>query len=1050
MNNLYSIESNQALLGELNKIQNKLLAGKGTYHTLILELTEYITEFTHSDYGFIIHVKHINSQPSYHPIASATSEQKTIAGNSILTRQILQLDHSPVKALLDEVVSSNKALIHNEYILTDAPAKELSTTNLMAIPLAIEDAVCGVLILLHETCSYYYEIISLLEPAITTCAAVCMNLSGKTSFNDHDLFSLLIENSSDILTILNSDGTIRYESPTFYKVFGYTKSQVIDKNVFAFIHPEDVEKVLDAFTKALHIPGENAPLELRFASATGEYIILEVIGNNMISHEAVQGIIINSRNITERKRIETELRNSKAHLSALVDAFPHADFLLDKDCKIIKLNAIARKYIQMVWKKEGQEGDSMLDYSKPSDQEAFLDNCKRAYAGEHISHERELRYPNNLVLWFDMQYIPVYNMAGEIYAVSFIAYDITTRKKNELELNKLSLVAKHTDNAVIITDKAGLIEWVNEGFSRMTGYSLEEVVGQKPGELLQGPLTEPEKVSYMSQCIANGESFKTEIINYHKSGRPYWLSISVSPVYDEAGELSRFIAIESDISDRKELERHKLQVEQNFYQAYNQLENYKNALDSSALISIKDLSGKLIHVNEIYCKVSKYSRKELVGKHYSLVHADYHSRAFYASMWQTLQEGKLWRGEIKNQAKDGSFFWVDTIINPIHDERGKLIQFLTIMYEITNRKKAEEKIKESEAFLKDTQQVAHIGNWEIRMPENKLIWSDGAFLIHGIEKAKGAPTTEELPSLYHPDDYARLEQEAFLAKQRGDSYNVDVRLLLPDGTTKYANIIGKPILRPDGKLNKLRGTIMDIDERKKNELRLEKQNEELKKLNSELDRFVYSVSHNLRAPLTSILGLINIARITPESETLMQYLSLMEKSIHKLDATIHEINDYAKNARLEVLKEEIDFEKLFNGIIENLAYMEGASSIKFELQVCSKAVFYSDKSRLLVIFNNLLSNAIKYHDPGKKYPFIKIQVATHSTGAHISIQDNGSGISPQYKEKVFEMFFRASNQSTGSGLGLYIVKESVSKLKGTISLQSEFNQGSNFTIILPH
>jgi signal transduction histidine kinase len=182
----------------------------------------------------------------------------------------------------------------------------------------------------------------------------------------------------------------------------------------------------------------------------------------------------------------------------------------------------------------------------------------------------------------------------------------------------------------------------------------------------------------------------------------------------------------------------------------------------------------------------------------------------------------------------------------------------------------------------------------------------------------------------------------------------------------------------------------------------------------------------------------------------MQYLSLMEKSIHKLDATIHEINDYAKNARLEVSKEEIDFEKLFNGIIENLAYMEGASSIKFELQVCSKAVFYSDKSRLLVIFNNLLSNAIKYHDPGKKYPFIKIQVATHSTGAHISIQDNGSGISPQYKEKVFEMFFRASNQSTGSGLGLYIVKESVSKLKGTISLQSEFNQGSNFTIILPH
>jgi signal transduction histidine kinase len=176
----------------------------------------------------------------------------------------------------------------------------------------------------------------------------------------------------------------------------------------------------------------------------------------------------------------------------------------------------------------------------------------------------------------------------------------------------------------------------------------------------------------------------------------------------------------------------------------------------------------------------------------------------------------------------------------------------------------------------------------------------------------------------------------------------------------------------------------------------------------------------------------------------------MEKSIHKLDATIHEINDYSKNARLEVAKEEIDFQKLFDGIIENLAYMEGASKISIELQVCAADVFHSDKSRLLVIFNNLLSNAIKYHDFGKELLFIKIQVAIEPSGAFISIADNGLGISPEYQERVFEMFFRATEQSSGSGLGLYIVKESVSKLQGTISLQSEPSQGSTFTIVLPH
>ncbi|QHT66090.1 PAS domain S-box protein [Rhodocytophaga rosea] len=1052
MNNDYSIDLQQALLNELNKLQNKLLAGKGTPVTIILELTEYITEYTQSDYGFIIKVKHTGSYPSYQHIAAATSEQKTLTGTSVLPKQILPIDHCAVKALLDEVVNTNKALIHHEYPLTGVQGTELpvSANNLIAIPLAFEDTVLGVLVLLNDTCPYHLDTVSLLKPAISTCAAICMNMAGEASFNDSDLFSLLIENSSDILTILNSDGTIRYESPAFYKVFGYTKSQVIGKNVFSFIHSEDVDKVMNVFTKALLVSGENEPVECRFATASGEYIILEAIGNNMLSHEAIQGIIVTSRNITERKRIETELRNSKAHLSALVDAFPQADFLLDKDYKIIKLNALAKKYIRLVWKKEGGEGESMLNYSNPTDLPHFQNSFKRAYAGERISYERELRYANGLVLWFELQYMPVYNISGEIYAVSFIAYDITSRKKNELELSKLSLVAKHTDNAVIITDKNGIIEWVNEGFIRISGYSFEEAIGQKPGKLLQGPLTEPEKVNYMSQCIANGESFKTEIINYKKSGQPYWLSISVSPVYDENGNLSRFIAVESDISDRKELEQHKQQVEQSFYQAYNRLENYKNALDRSALISIKDLSGKLIHVNEFYCKISKYGRKELIGKHYSLVHAEYHSRAFYANMWQILQEGKLWRGEIKNQAKDGSFFWVDTIINPILNQQGKIIQYLTIMYEITDRKKAEEKIIESEAFLKDTQKAALIGNWEIRLPENKLIWSEATFLIYGLDIFKGTPTIEESYQYYHPDDYALLRNEAKLATQRCDSYNVDVRILLPDGTTKYVNIIGKPIVRPDGKLTRLRGTIMDIDDRKKNELRLAKQNEELTKLNTELDRFVYSVSHNLRAPLTSILGLINITKFSTESETHLKYLSLMEKSIHKLDATIHEINDYSRNARLEVEKEEIDFDKLFKGIIENHAYMEGASKINIELQVSASSGFYSDKSRLLVILNNLLSNAIKYHDLDKESPFIKIHVTIDSAGAHIFIGDNGLGIDSQYQERVFDMFFRASNQATGSGLGLYIVKESVSKLQGTITLQSEPDQGTSFTIILPH
>lgn len=1056
MNNSFQTDTNQEWLTELNRLQNRLLTGKDTPEHVIHVLLLHIACVSASQYAFVVKARQTASADHVYECIAVTGQSDTQSIGPADT-SIFQDVHSKslnLKFFLDEVAHTHKPLIFNNSDLAGLAWSEFSLmnacTHLAIVPLCCDHVLSGLLILCNNETAYEEESLQLLQADFSTCAAICLSPVWKTDLYTNDLFSLLIQNSSDIVTILKEDGTIAYESPSFYKLFGYERSEVIGKNVFTFLHPEDVESVVAAFTKCLQIPGQNEPVEFRFASASGTYIILEAIGNNLLGNEAVKGIIINSRNITERKKIEMELRNSKAHKRALLDSFPLADFLIDKEYRILKLNAVARQYIEMIWEKQAQEGDNMLDYFNPADVEAFKKDFANAYAGHKVHHEHEICYPNGLSLWFEVQYVPVYNMQGQIYAVSFIAHNITVRKKNELELKKLSLVARYTDNAVIITDKNGIIEWVNEGFTRITGFSFQEAVNKKPGKLLQGPLTEPDKVRYMSDCIAAGEGFKTEIVNYHKNGSPYWLSISVSPVYDEAGKLSQFIAIESDITARKHLEHNKLEVELSLQHAFSQLQNYKNALDRSALVSIKGLDGKLLHVNEFFCKTSKYTQEELLGKHYAIVHAEYHSRAFYANMWQTLETGKIWRGEIKNVAKDGSYFWVDTIINPIQDEHGQLVQYLTIMYEITGRKKAEEKIRESESFLKDTQHVARIGNWEIRLQENRLVWSDEVFLIHGLDRSEGTPALQNLHSLYHPEDFAMLEKEARIAQQAGGVYNVDVRLLLPDGSIKYANIIGKPIQQPDGKVLKIRGTIMDIEDRKKNELRLEKQNEELKKLNAELDSFVYSVSHNLRAPLTSILGLINIARISSEHENLLNYLSMMEKSIHKLDATIHEINDYSKNARLEVQKELIDFHKLIGGITENLAYMEGASSIDIQCQADTILPFYSDKSRLQVIFNNLLSNAIKYHDLSKPAPYIRIKVMVNQSCACITIEDNGSGIAPQYKEKVFDMFYRASTHSTGSGLGLYIVKESVSKLKGTITVESQPGQGSTFIMILPH
>ncbi len=224
------------------------------------------------------------------------------------------------------------------------------------------------------------------------------------------------------------------------------------------------------------------------------------------------------------------------------------------------------------------------------------------------------------------------------------------------------------------------------------------------------------------------------------------------------------------------------------------------------------------------------------------------------------------------------------------------------------------------------------------------------------------------------------------------------------------------------------------------------QNEELTKINKELDSFVYSVSHNLKAPLSSVLGLIGLAKMEDQKNGCLftQYFSMMERSIHKLDDTLHEIIEYSRNARKELSIEQIDIEKLILENIERMAFMPGATEIRKEVSVKAEFPFYSDAYRLSVIFNNLISNAIKYSDSRKEDRFIKIDVLITTDSANVRFEDNGIGIEQEYLDKVFDMFFRATMQKEGAGLGLYIVKEAIEKLGGEIRIDSSPGVGTIF------
>jgi signal transduction histidine kinase/ligand-binding sensor domain-containing protein len=230
---------------------------------------------------------------------------------------------------------------------------------------------------------------------------------------------------------------------------------------------------------------------------------------------------------------------------------------------------------------------------------------------------------------------------------------------------------------------------------------------------------------------------------------------------------------------------------------------------------------------------------------------------------------------------------------------------------------------------------------------------------------------------------------------------------------------------------------------------IEQKNEELQKVNRELDRFVYSASHDLRAPLTSILGLVKLTRLDQDPEARMQYLEMVEKSIHKLDGFIHDIINYSRNARTEVQSVKVDFHTLINGILESLKYQDKADKIHKEVRIEGKGDFYSDVKRLEIVLFNLISNAIKYHNTNQASPLISIRVSHTSDRCLIDVEDNGWGIDKQHQENIFKMFYRADEKSTGSGLGLFIAKEAVEKLKGNLTVQSTPGKGSVFRINIP-
>jgi len=616
-----------------------------------------------------------------------------------------------------------------------------------------------------------------------------------------------------------------------------------------------------------------------------------------------------------------------------------------------------------------------------------------------------------------------------------LSHQVFSRNSNLLETEqKFKNLFDHASDAIFILepDTLSIID-ANQKALKDSGFQKEELMditlwdlmSEKGVKLSYG---KPEHLKRQGQLLYESE-------HRYSSGKHIPVEISARYVpYDDRYVFQYFVR---DISERKEVEKKIRQSEDKFHKTFE---------ESPLGIAIVSLDGRYLDVNQRLCEMTGYSKKEITSQTIlDFSHPEDAEKDRVLSRMVFKKEIPFFRMEKRYLKKSGDYFWGRLYATVIRDENDHPIYGLGMIEDIDESKAAKEKIKENEEWFRAIFNASR-DSFAVEL-EKKIVYINKSF-EHLFGYSKSEILNKSIADLLPEED-----RQLILNYHQGNSEGKDVsdffevKGIHKSGHTFDLEISASTLIIRGKKFNI--SLLRDITERHKAEEKLKSSNQELKKINSELDRFVYSVSHDLRAPLVSVLGLINLAKVEKDNENKAKYVDMMEGSVKKLDNFIQDIINYSRNARTVIKKEKINCEQIANEGFECMQYLEGADSISKIIEVDNNLTFRSDPSRLKIVLNNLISNAVRFHRKDIERPFIAVRFKQADPDhIKIEVEDNGLGIHREHVDKIFEMFYRAEDSIQGSGLGLYIVKETVEKLGGTITVSSEVNKGTIFTIMV--
>ncbi len=845
------------------------------------------------------------------------------------------------------------------------------------------------------------------------------------------------------LAVINEWGYFVNVNKQYALMTGYVPEELIGK-VYSILTPNfDIEDSILTIKQARK-GNLNIKRFWKIKRKDSSLIDIELYVNNFYNRREEQFFILSSKDITEEKSVEYDLRNTKELVEGIFQSLDNVfwSYDVEKD-KLLTISSAVEKIYDISQQQLKENPNVWLKRVHPDDIEKVKEQRLKTRDGLSTSYEYRIIDRKGNTKWIQTDVKVTLDQNEKPIRIEGVDTEITQRilANQELDSTKrmLQFILDSLPDGVIFTTPNLEIEWFNPAIKNLLGYDEEEYKGKVFSTLFQ-----EDSFFLISDHFDIMEKTSVfEIILKCKDGTLIHSETISTPVYDSNKTVIGYLYVIRDISEQRIFEEEKAQI-------MRSLAQFKRTLDvtKDSVFMFDATTHLFIYANKGATEAVGYSFGELrtmklIDLMSDINPQDFEQLASYV-ISNTNHQINL---DTNFLHKSGGKFPVALLLQYVDLDDGEN-RFVAIVRDISERKITEQLLKESELKFRSTFEQAGIGIAHIGID---LSWA--AFNVHFCKMtgySQAELSIRKLREITHPKDLPRdIMQLRRVLNEKSEGYSMRTRYIHKNGDTIWLNLSLSVVKDDDKSPAFIVMFIENISDQVEAEEMLRQTLEELKTSNYELDQFVYKASHDLRSPLTSILGLLNIAEI--DNQNALSYVEKIRGRIHKLDEFVQSIINYSQTSNLETKYEPLRIEYLIHKNIADLDFLPYASEIKFKIKSNQKGVIYTDNLRLNVILRNLLSNAIKFIDRNKKTSIILVETALREDKKFVlTITDNGLGIDKQYQERIFDMFYRGNENSDGNGLGLYIVRQAVEKLGGELKFASQLGKGSTFMIILPN